>query len=217
MCNRPAFDEMIGCDNAECSIEWFHVKCVGLDPKNKPKGKWYCPMCTQRGVGGPSGPVQQYYPQMAPMGAGEQRADIYGRPMAGGGMNPGMMPRGMPMGYPAYRPGPGPGMAQPQAYMQQQQQQQQQQQSMPGKRGGGAAGKKAMPAGGMRSSAVPPPPAPAAYQMMPRPGMPMPRAPYYTLAPPGAMGPPMQYGQAPRGQVMMPGPRGGPAGKPAGR
>ena len=36
-------EEMIGCDNVECSIEWFHMKCLKL--KRVPKGKWYCPDC----------------------------------------------------------------------------------------------------------------------------------------------------------------------------
>lgn len=44
LCNQVSFGEMIGCDNEECPIEWFHFQCVGLT--NKPKGKWYCPKCT---------------------------------------------------------------------------------------------------------------------------------------------------------------------------
>ena len=31
--------------NLQCPIEWFHFQCVGLT--SKPKGKWYCPKCTQ--------------------------------------------------------------------------------------------------------------------------------------------------------------------------
>ena len=34
---------MIGCDNQDCPIEWFHFPCMALD--TKPKGKWYCPKC----------------------------------------------------------------------------------------------------------------------------------------------------------------------------
>lgn len=34
---------MIGCDNSDCPIEWFHFGCMGLT--SKPKGKWYCPKC----------------------------------------------------------------------------------------------------------------------------------------------------------------------------
>ena len=43
-CHQVSYGEMIGCDNQECPIEWFHFGCVGLVAK--PKGKWYCPKCT---------------------------------------------------------------------------------------------------------------------------------------------------------------------------
>ncbi|KAG1945492.1 inhibitor of growth protein 1 [Rhinichthys klamathensis goyatoka] len=43
LCEQVSFGEMIGCDNEECTIEWFHFSCVGL--YHKPKGKWYCPKC----------------------------------------------------------------------------------------------------------------------------------------------------------------------------
>lgn len=43
LCNQVSYGEMIGCDNDECPIEWFHFSCVGLS--HKPKGKWYCPRC----------------------------------------------------------------------------------------------------------------------------------------------------------------------------
>ncbi|XP_066303997.1 inhibitor of growth protein 1-like [Branchiostoma lanceolatum] len=54
LCNQVSYGEMIGCDNEECEIEWFHFDCVALH--NKPKGKWYCPKCrgdkaTERGPG----------------------------------------------------------------------------------------------------------------------------------------------------------------------
>ena len=42
-CNRISFGEMIGCDNDNCKIEWFHTECVGLTAP--PKGTWYCPDC----------------------------------------------------------------------------------------------------------------------------------------------------------------------------
>ncbi len=35
--------DMIGCDNDECKIEWFHLYCLKI--KTVPKGKWYCPEC----------------------------------------------------------------------------------------------------------------------------------------------------------------------------
>ncbi|KAK6487057.1 inhibitor of growth protein 1-like [Huso huso] len=43
LCNQVSYGEMIGCDNDECPIEWFHFSCVALN--HKPKGKWYCPKC----------------------------------------------------------------------------------------------------------------------------------------------------------------------------
>ena len=43
-CQQPeGSEEMIGCDNPSCSIEWFHTSCLKL--KRVPKGKWYCPDC----------------------------------------------------------------------------------------------------------------------------------------------------------------------------
>ncbi|XP_064642996.1 inhibitor of growth protein 5-like [Lineus longissimus] len=44
LCHQVSYGEMIGCDNQDCPIEWFHFACVGLT--TKPKGKWYCPKCT---------------------------------------------------------------------------------------------------------------------------------------------------------------------------
>ncbi|OQR71175.1 inhibitor of growth protein 4-like [Tropilaelaps mercedesae] len=43
LCHQVSYGEMIGCDNPECPIEWFHFACVGLN--TKPKGRWYCPKC----------------------------------------------------------------------------------------------------------------------------------------------------------------------------
>lgn len=43
-CNGPEEGDMVGCDNADCQHEWFHLKCLGL--KFHPKSKtWYCPDC----------------------------------------------------------------------------------------------------------------------------------------------------------------------------
>jgi len=44
VCHQVSYGEMIGCDNLECPIEWFHFGCVGLTAK--PKGKWFCPRCS---------------------------------------------------------------------------------------------------------------------------------------------------------------------------
>lgn len=43
LCQQVSYGEMIGCDNSDCPIEWFHFGCMGLT--TKPKGKWYCPKC----------------------------------------------------------------------------------------------------------------------------------------------------------------------------
>lgn len=45
-CDQVSFGEMIGCDNPDCDIEWFHYACVGLTAP--PAGKWFCPDCTAR-------------------------------------------------------------------------------------------------------------------------------------------------------------------------
>ncbi|KAJ6645808.1 Inhibitor of growth protein 4 [Pseudolycoriella hygida] len=45
LCHQVSYGEMIGCDNLECPIEWFHFACVGL--VTKPKGKWFCSKCSQ--------------------------------------------------------------------------------------------------------------------------------------------------------------------------
>jgi len=42
-CKQVSFGEMIGCDNPNCIIEWFHFACVELT--KKPKGDWYCKNC----------------------------------------------------------------------------------------------------------------------------------------------------------------------------
>ncbi|XP_043944674.1 inhibitor of growth protein 3 isoform X1 [Protopterus annectens] len=44
ICNQVSYGEMVGCDNQDCPIEWFHYGCVGLT--EAPKGKWFCPQCT---------------------------------------------------------------------------------------------------------------------------------------------------------------------------
>ncbi|XP_060848324.1 inhibitor of growth protein 4-like [Rhopalosiphum padi] len=43
LCNQVSYGEMIGCDNPDCPIEWFHFACVKLT--TKPKGKWFCLKC----------------------------------------------------------------------------------------------------------------------------------------------------------------------------
>jgi hypothetical protein len=44
ICGKPEdFDNLIGCDSGQCSVEWFHMKCVGL--KRVPQGSWECLPC----------------------------------------------------------------------------------------------------------------------------------------------------------------------------
>lgn len=45
-CPYDEVSEMIGCDDKECKIEWFHFECVGI--LLPPNGKWYCPDCKPR-------------------------------------------------------------------------------------------------------------------------------------------------------------------------
>ncbi|VDD92256.1 unnamed protein product [Enterobius vermicularis] len=43
-CRQKSFGSMVGCDNNGCPYEWFHYDCVKLT--QPPKGKWYCPYCS---------------------------------------------------------------------------------------------------------------------------------------------------------------------------
>jgi len=43
LCQQVSYGEMVGCDNPDCPIEWFHFGCMDLH--SKPKGKWFCPKC----------------------------------------------------------------------------------------------------------------------------------------------------------------------------
>ena len=42
-CGGPEEGRMIGCDNEDCIIEWFHTSCLKIN--DIPRGKWYCPDC----------------------------------------------------------------------------------------------------------------------------------------------------------------------------
>ena len=43
-CQEGEHGEMVGCDNNDCSYQWFHLSCLNLT--KPPKGKiWYCPDC----------------------------------------------------------------------------------------------------------------------------------------------------------------------------
>ncbi|KAK4686212.1 hypothetical protein P7C73_g3914, partial [Tremellales sp. Uapishka_1] len=45
-CKQVSFGEMIGCDNDDCEIEWYHIGCLKLD--HAPEGNWLCPMCVEK-------------------------------------------------------------------------------------------------------------------------------------------------------------------------
>lgn len=45
ICRQVSFGNMIGCDNEDCKIEWFHYDCVGLTEPPDPKSLWFCPDC----------------------------------------------------------------------------------------------------------------------------------------------------------------------------
>jgi hypothetical protein len=42
-CQHVSYGDMVGCDNPECVVEWYHFKCVDLTTKTK--GEWFCPSC----------------------------------------------------------------------------------------------------------------------------------------------------------------------------
>ena len=46
-CCLPEDGTMIGCDNPDCCIEWFHIECLKLPRAPKGKSKWYCPDCSK--------------------------------------------------------------------------------------------------------------------------------------------------------------------------
>jgi len=43
LCKRVSYGQMIGCDNPNCPVEWYHFECVGVT--ETVKGKWFCPQC----------------------------------------------------------------------------------------------------------------------------------------------------------------------------
>ena len=46
LCEKAPYGEMVGCDNPNCPIEWFHLECVGLD-KPPTETTWLCPQCSK--------------------------------------------------------------------------------------------------------------------------------------------------------------------------
>lgn len=47
VCKGSSFGDMIACDNKKCldRYNWYHMSCVGLDPKKAPPETWFCPLC----------------------------------------------------------------------------------------------------------------------------------------------------------------------------
>jgi len=45
-CRMVSFGKMVGCENAECTVEWFHLACVGLS--EDPPDRWHCPDCREK-------------------------------------------------------------------------------------------------------------------------------------------------------------------------
>ncbi|WVW81932.1 hypothetical protein I302_103935 [Kwoniella bestiolae CBS 10118] len=52
-CGQVSYGEMIGCDDDDCEIEWFHLACLNLD--KTPEGNWICPRCQERRKKQPKG------------------------------------------------------------------------------------------------------------------------------------------------------------------
>ena len=45
-CQENKGDEMVGCDNDDCPIQWFHLSCLNLTMEQLPSGDWFCPGCS---------------------------------------------------------------------------------------------------------------------------------------------------------------------------
>lgn len=45
LCRDVSHGAMVACDNATCSVEWFHLGCVGLKIGPRRRESWYCPNC----------------------------------------------------------------------------------------------------------------------------------------------------------------------------
>jgi hypothetical protein len=45
LCRRVSLGVMVGCDNDDCEIEWFHIRCVGLKDAPQDGERWFCPKC----------------------------------------------------------------------------------------------------------------------------------------------------------------------------
>ncbi|PSR73422.1 hypothetical protein PHLCEN_2v10714 [Hermanssonia centrifuga] len=43
VCQKMSYGEMIGCDNPDCRMQWFHLPCVNLKPPLP--DRWFCSEC----------------------------------------------------------------------------------------------------------------------------------------------------------------------------
>ncbi|WWC63395.1 uncharacterized protein I303_105995 [Kwoniella dejecticola CBS 10117] len=61
-CHQVSYGQMIGCENEDCPLEWFHLACCGLD--TAPTGTWYCDLCkADPGVGKAGNKVSVGHPK----------------------------------------------------------------------------------------------------------------------------------------------------------
>lgn len=50
LCRGPeGLDDMVACDNENCVVQWFHLRCVGLSEAPSASEPWLCATCTQTG------------------------------------------------------------------------------------------------------------------------------------------------------------------------
>ena len=68
-CNEPESGMMVGCDNPTCTIEWFHVKCVGMT--TIPEGEWICPPCSVLRKENNDMPMAMVQAQLSPQAQGQ--------------------------------------------------------------------------------------------------------------------------------------------------
>lgn len=52
LCNGVSHGLMLGCDNEECELQWFHLECLGLAKPPPNKVPWFCPFCREGGENG---------------------------------------------------------------------------------------------------------------------------------------------------------------------
>ncbi|WWD19131.1 hypothetical protein CI109_103589 [Kwoniella shandongensis] len=69
-CQQVSYGQMIGCENEECPLEWFHLPCVGL--QETPSGKWWCNNCRPK-IGLGKGGAGTVAPKNVGVGGGTGR------------------------------------------------------------------------------------------------------------------------------------------------